>query len=131
DSYDTFFWQHGVDCLGEFSWINGCAGDADIFGWCLVPACSRCDLLLYILGAVARATVLLECWEQCCGCSGRTAKHTDIDGAVSAQCIVVDINLSNGSASINKLAMSHGPHVEGAAKGDDEIGVRDKSCGGG
>ena len=51
------------------------------------------------------------------------ADDAQVDGPVPAQGMGLDVDLCHACVRPDQPAVSHGPHVQGAAEADDHIGV--------
>ena len=55
--------------------------------------------------------------------------HAQVDGPVGAERGVLDVDLHHGGPVRDQVPVPHGPHVQGAAPADDQVGALDQPGG--
>jgi hypothetical protein len=73
-------------------------------------------------GAIRSPQLLVE--NSCHACD--VTHHADVNRAMSADGVRLDIHLCHRGPVTDEFAVSHGPHVQGASPADDEISVRNQ-----
>ena len=60
------------------------------------------------------------------GCHRAVADDSQVDRTVPAQGVGLDVDLCHACVRPDQPAVSHSPHVQGAAEADDHIGLGDE-----
>ena len=58
--------------------------------------------------------------------SAAVPHHAQVDGPVGAERGVLDVDLDHGGPGRDQVAVPHGPHVQGAAPADNQVGALDQ-----